>query len=673
MKRSTSLIIQERLKQRRDKHKQEGLVGLISRAFTVLSKLLLFTVSITQLFDFIFTSISIQDFLGTGQTFVWSVREAHAYFVKKQSPAMTFTYDNEYYHHKDALTKYGYLMVKQMGEHVEDFMWGSVGFFDNSRAPEMDMCNYFKGYYLDVSPERARFLTTKEKLTLVRPLAPAQRETKTYVGYGQGKQEGYDQADLHTLDRLTEDGYLGTRRAVELRMTTRMDFNEGPGTYLKEVKAVRSYIKSFCDACQPIAEMGQMFCALETTVVKGRNDSVVNVNVTASARREHSYHRMGVAFPSSQAALVETFIRLAILAYVAHTMLNICTTAIKSDEERFFIYKQQGADAATLMSTKVTRPYFSEFFLPEQNITRASPFSLTFVMYNSDVIVFFNFIVVMLTFITSMQLKHEVVWWAHHHETLRAVITRVGVNAKMMWLYLALIKLMKHTMVKLRKHDWTVYMCFDSHVFVWFWVIYLVLLTASGYDFLLDPLFHDRVDIVNNFMLVNDISVQFQYGFYFVRLPSIAIHSILVSFVAIVILMVLQKTMGTTLPNNSLFRTFACCHSCLIYDPELFQPDPSGNAIILPLSTMMNLKWFLKCHSITSPSVDVYEAVKGNNVKVSIKQDGDKDESIPTFTYSILLGGDGGLHIKQRETRKDLEQTINYRQWLQNGLKLVII
>lgn len=665
IKRSSSLA--EKLQERMDEHRQKKPLEIVYWSLYFLSKVLLFTVVLTQLFDFIFTSISIQDFLGTGQTFVWSVREANAYFTKTQSPSMTYTFDNEYYHHKNALTKYGYLMVKQIADDVDGYLWGSVGFFDNSKDPAMDMCKYFAGEYKDISTERARFLTTKEKLTLLKPLMYGD-SLSTYTNYGKGENE----ADVEKLEEWEHDGYIGTRRAVELRMTTRMDFNEGPGHYIKEVKAIRAYIKSFCDACEPIAELGQMFCELHATVVKGSNDTVVDVTVNSSERRHDSYHRLGVLFPSSQASLAETFIRIAILGYVAHCMLNILTTAIKSDEERFFLYKQQGADAATLMSTKVTKPFFSEFFLPEQNITLALPFSLTFVMYNSDVIVFFNFVVVLLTFMQSMQFKHEIVWWAHHDETFRAVITRIGVNAKMMWLYLALMKLMKQSLVKLRMHNWTIYMVYDSHLFVWFWVVFLVLMTSTGFDFLLEPLFSTRIDVVNNFMLTNDVSVQFQYGFYFVRLPYVALHAIFVSLFALTILTVLQKYLNATLPNNSLFRTFACCHSCLIYDPELFRSDPTGNAIILPISTMMNLKWFLKCHSITSPSVDVYEAVKGNNAKVSIKQEGG-DDSVPQFTYSILLGGDGGLHIKQRETRKDLEQTITYRQWLQSGVKLVIV
>ncbi len=118
-----------------------------------ISNIVLFLVAIVQLFDFIFTSISIQDFLGTGKTFQWLPQEAYAHLYNKPSPSQTFCYDNEDYHYKDALTKWGYRIMEQVATAPKDYLWASIGYFDSSLSPDMDMCGYFKGHYKNVQPE----------------------------------------------------------------------------------------------------------------------------------------------------------------------------------------------------------------------------------------------------------------------------------------------------------------------------------------------------------------------------------------------------------------------------------------------------------------------------------------------------------------------------------------
>lgn len=649
-------------------------VGL--RVFGFVSRMTMFGLAIVQLFDFIFTSIAIQDFLGTGKTFIWAAKESYAHVSKETSPSQTYCQDNEDYHYKDAFTKWGSMILKEMSVNSSDYLWASVGYFDSSKAPEMDMCNYFKGDYYHIHPTRNRFMTSKEKLTLVKPMSLEFHEDEL--------------STLQLLDEKLSDGYVGSRRAVEVRMTARMDFPEWLDTITalglngtvfdmaklhvrakKIVKAVRFYGKSFCDGCQPIAELGQMFCELECDIEQGDNETDMHVVVLKSARRAHSKHRMGVSFPSSQASFVETAMRVGILLYIMHAVLNILINSCKSNEERYHIYKRQGATAAVLHSTLVKRSFWSEFLQPQQNIARATPFSLSFFMYNSDIVIFANCCVVLLTFIQSMQLKHEVVWWAEHDETFRAVITRIGVNAKILWLYLALIKLYKHIIVRFFKRtDWSIKISFHSHVFVWFWIVFMVFLTLVKMDFLLDPFFHDRIDIINNFELINDVSVRFQNGFYFVRIPWIILHSIFVSAFALSCLIGIHSVFKLGMPQNSLYRTLACCHSTLVWDPELFIEDDTKKAALVPIGTLMNLKWFLKTQCLVYPESGVYEGL-ATDYRANCQQE--ERAGIEDSVCRFEVTGDRVLHIIMKTTNGDLEHMAQFHQWLQHNRTLIVL
>ena len=641
---------------------------------------------ITQLFDFIFTSLSIQDWLGTGNTFKWAPAEAFTHFNDIQSSANTHTIDNELYHHEAALTKYGYMMMENYGNHPEDYLWASIGYFSNEVQPEQtDMCLDFKGTYRDVYLTRNRFMITREKMSLVKPLSL--KDSSEDHAYWDP-----EHTTLETLEHeIDVNGYVPSRRAVEIRMTARMDFeeewNNGTNTEQiahKEVKAVRFYAKSFCDGCNPIAELGQMFCDLYMTMEEGTKENLINVFVYEAHRRDDSYHRMGLAIPSSNNAYIVTVLRIMILIYVAHAYLNILTNSTKSNEERYFMFKQEGADAATLMSSKVQRPFLNEFFVPEQNICRAQPFSISFLMYNSDAIVVLNLIVVIFTFMNSLIIKDEVVWWSAFNQTFRGVITRVGVNAKMMWLYIAVIKVIKHVCIKLRMNRLTILMSFHSHIFVSFFIVYLVVLSISGMDFLLDAFFHDRIDIVNDFELMNDVTVLFELGFYVQRLPAIFVHTIITSAVALLCLIVLQKISGTSRPHHSLYKTFACCHSTLIWDPNMFESDPTATnsaqskTTVISMGTLMNIKWMLKVHCLTYPIFDLNqsEGLSSNKTSILSKRDAagaeDEDADVQDNATKVEIGVDGALHIILRSNKMDLEQTLVYYKWLQNDRTLRI-
>lgn len=653
----------------------------------------MFALAITQLFDFIFTSIAIQDFLGTGKTFIWGAKESYSHIMKNPSPSNTYCQDHTEHSYENTFTKWGSLLLQQLNN-SDDFMWASVGYFDTSKKPDkMDLCPHFMGHYDHIHPQKNRLMVSDERLTLVKSGFDISEEEK--------EQKVPMKQDVHQLEELLHEGYKGTRRAIKVKITARLDFKEwlqkfeadeqytyddiNSGDNLKvdvekHVKAVYIFGKSFCDGCQPIAELGQMFCTLKGTLYKADNFTDYGLDIKEAYYRPNTKHRMGVAFPRSQSSIVESMIRICILFYVLHSLMNILTNSCKSNEERWYTYKNQGATAAILYSSLVKRPFFSEFLLPQQNIAKASPFSLSFFMYNSDVIVFCNLIVVLLTFMQSMQLKYEIVHWASYDETFRAVITRIGVNAKMMWLYLAFLKMYKHVLVKLKYDEITKHMCFHSYMFVWFWVIYLMFLSLTKWDFLLQPLFENRVEIQNDFMLINDVSVTFESGYYFIRLPGILLHTILVSAFGTGFLMAAQHYLKLAMLNNSLYVTLACCHSTIVWDPDLFIKDDTGQAALVPIGTIMNLKWLLKTQCICYPSESMYNKIKSltSSVRISSRSsrrtvDENEDKDNEDTICSIEVGLDMALHIRTRPDDKDIEHLSQYHNWLQKNRTLIVV
>jgi len=611
--------------------------------------------------------------------------EAYHHIYNMPSPSTTQVVDNEKYHYQDALTKWGYRIFEQIGTKPDDYLWASIGYFDSSRHEDMDMCNYFTGYYKNVQPTKVRFMSMKEKLTLIRPVTTELHELQS--------KWNADDLSLKSMDDAEHAGYHGSRRAVELRMTSRMDFDhffeikkeqEKDGTwpgYLEEIKplkSVRFYGKSFCDGCQPIAELGQMFCELECKIKQGTNSSLLDIEVTSAHRRAGSKHRMGVSFPLTSGAVAETILRITLMFYIIHILLNILTNGVISDEERYFRLKKQGAEASVLISSAVNRPFITEFIIPERNNINSKPFSLPFFMYNSDLVVFTNVIVVCLSFMTSMQLKHEIVWWSAHHETFRSVITRIAVNAKMMWIYLACMKLYKHIFIRISsKSTWTPYSLIHTDLFVWFWIIYLSFLTFTGYDFLLDSIFKDRIDIINNYELMNDISVRFQYGFYFIRIPSIVVHTFLVSSLGFIVLIGFQEASGTSKRDNSLFCLMARGTSMLIFDPNHFQNDVMKQTSIMSLSTLMNIKWFLKTQCLRYnhahikyglyAQIPISFTMQSNPVKEK-----EKDQKNIT-EITTICGEDGKLHFLNRLTGMDLEESDKFYDLLMSQESVRII
>jgi len=602
------------------------------------------------------------------------------------SPSTTFTYDNEKYNYHRALTKWGYRIFEQIGTNPDDYLWASIGYFDSSRHQDMDMCDYFIGYYHNISSSKARLMTMKEKLTLVRPVTSKFHQL----------QSNWDpeKLSLNSLDDATHAGYYGSRRAVELRMTSRMDFDhffeikkqqESNGSWLgyieetRPIKAVRFYGKSFCDGCQPIAELGQMFCQLECKVTQVDNSSFLNVEVQNSYRRPGTQHRMGVSFPSTSGAIAETVLRIILMLYVMHILLNVVSNVTVSNEERYFRLKRQGAPPTVLISSLVNRPLLNEFLKPETNNIITKPFTLSFFMYNSDVFVFLNLVVVCLSFMTSMQLKHEIVWWSVHHETFRSIITRIAVNAKMMWLYLACIKLYKHILIRLSPDGgWAPYTLIHSHLFVWFWFIYLSMMTFTGYDFLLDPIFKDRIDIVNNYELMNDISVTFEYGFYFIRIPSVVVHTISASLLGFILLIGFQEASGTSKRDNSLFCTMARGSSMLIFDPQYFQNDITKQTSLIPLTSLMNLKWFMKTQCQKYNHINhKYGLFTGKPIPFSNHFENEVMEAeavvMKITEVTVLWGDDGNVHYLNRATGNDLEESAEFYKLLESKQTIRII
>jgi len=663
------------------------------RIFELFSKFAMFALAIIQLFDFIFTSIAIQDFLGTGKTFIWGVKESYAHTMKLPSPSNTYYQDHELHSYENTFTKWGSLILKQLSNGSDDYMWASVGYFDTSKNPEaMDKCVHFQGNYTHLHPKRNRLMVSDEKLTLLSPGFDKDEEVKKSLVPNEG--------DVEQLEELLHLGYVGTRRSIAVKITARIDLPEwleafeadpqysyddlSSGKDLKvpiskEIKAVYIFGKSFCDGCKPIAELGQMFCSLKGTLTKGDNFTDYKAEITEAHYRKHTKHRMGVAFQRSNSSVIESFLRIVLLFYIIHSIMNILTNSCKSNEERWWMYKKQDATAAILFSSLVKRPFFAEFLHPQQNIARTSPFSLSFFMYNSDIIVFLNLVVVFLTFFQSMQLKYEIVHWATYDETFRAVITRIGVNSKIMWLYLACIKLFKHVLAKLGFHNYTQYMCYHSYLFVWFWIIYLLILSLTKWDFLLQPMFNDRVDISNDFMLINDISVSFFDGYYFIRIPGVILHTIVVSLLATGFLISVQHALKLGMLNNSLYLTLANCHSTIMWDPELFIKDDTGQAALVPLGTLMNLKWLLKTQCITYPSEEMYNKIKLMTSSIrsssrSSRRDGPSEtEDTEDTICSMELGLDGALHIRTRPDDKDIEHLSTYHTWLHKNRTIIVV
>jgi len=248
----------------------------------------------------------------------------------------------------------------------------------------------------------------------------------------------------------------------------------------------------------------------------------------------------------------------------------------------------------------------------------------------------------------------------------------------MLWLYLGFLKFYKLLAARLQLHELTIKMCFNSQMFVWFWTLYLIVLTWTGMDFLLDPFFSDRIDIINNFELLNDVSVQFQYGFYFIRVPAIAIHTILVSFGALLFLIILQDASGSAKRRNSLFRQMACGHSILIYDANLFQDDIEKNTSFIESTMLMNVKWFLKTHTMKFPFIDKYGLYNGpDSIEFSHDEEMLKDTATEKsenllIDCTVINGDDGALHIVDRSNKEDFEKNPKYHEMIEANVLVKI-
>ena len=467
-------------------------------------------------------------------------------------------------------------------------------------------------------------------------------------------------------------GYRGSRRALDIRLTDPVDFN-GTGIYEFHLRSLRLYAKSFCDGCKPMAELGQMFCTLKVNATLEAN-SKYTLQDTSAKRREGSTHVLGIAFPASNLGAVEIPLRLVIFFYVVHMLFNILTRSSRSNEERFFTHKREGASAAVLMSKEVQRESFKEFLFPQQNMCFSKPFSLSFIMYNSNIIVLLNSILTVLTLVNSLAIQREVLWWAKYDMTFRSAITRIVINSKMVWIYLGMIKIVKYFFMKLNLPSITRKMVYNSATFVVFMLIYMIFLTAAQLDFTLDPWFSDRVDFTNDPETASAIQVFVANGFYFQRMPGILLHSFIVSVVAMVLLAitetVINKIRRQNLEQNSLYVAFASSHTAVVYDTDMMalKPYKGGAGIELPIGSVMNLKWYLKTH--TTALVTTKKGEKDRVYSGGGNTTGETDDA--GSVCFVRIGNDGTLHIKMKSTGKDIEHSLLYYKLIQDNQTIVI-
>ena len=101
-------------------------------------RILMNALAVIQLLDFMFSSILIQDYFGTGQVFVPTGREAYQFMHHLPSPSEAEIAEHPELSH-EAMTKYGHSILELIGKNYQNYEWATVGEFDSGVSSKMDM------------------------------------------------------------------------------------------------------------------------------------------------------------------------------------------------------------------------------------------------------------------------------------------------------------------------------------------------------------------------------------------------------------------------------------------------------------------------------------------------------------------------------------------------------
>lgn len=621
------------------------------------TKLVTWTIAAAQLLDFSFASLEMQDYLGTGHAFQTTALEAHQTLTNQLSLSQVELHSSVHYSPETAMSKYGYLMLKQMGGSPEKYNWGSVGYFDVSKSDKMNMCKKLKDTFTHLPTNGpTRIITFHEKMTLIHPLS---------TGDSFAAAESDSTLTLEEEHQLEQSGgYIGARRSLDVRLSDRIDFHSenitigSTGTIRTQV--VRNHIKSFCDGCQPMAELGIYQCVLDYTIVASHlEENSMDIEVTQAKNEVHSYHQLGLAFPTSLFGQAEFVFKVLLILLMLHMMLSTFAGSIKSHEARVFLASKDPSTRPSIAH----RNYFVELLVPQHFQETTSCFPLEFIMYNSDMIVFLQSFFTLGSVFQSLAIQREVIWWNQHDHTLRSFITRLAINGRLMWIYLALFKLMKAIAIRCFGPAKCKKLVYHNNLFVILYIASLFLL-----DNLMGAFFSDRVDITNDPTLAVNLSVHVFNGFFIHRTPLIVVH-IIVSVILTTGIVQFMDTVvlgGVSAEGTSVYDIFSGAHMSVLWDPDMAQSltHRTGRPMLfMPIGTLMNLKWYMKYH-LTTLSMNFVER------HYSIETEDSSDQSSLSRAESTEAGREQ-LQEQLREKRRLAAESNVYCHMDENG-KLMI-
>lgn len=618
------------------------------------AKLLTLVIAVIQLIDFTYASIETQDYLGSGEAFKDAPREMYRYSQGMNSLSNATIAASDQYHYHSALSRYGHLILEQVGLHPENYIWGSAGYYDVSKDPHMDMCTKFKGTYANVSITNARLVVTREKTTFIRPFT-----------YHKETEAAWSDTtiSIHDLQGFLDQGYVAAQRGLDVRMSDRLDFINGTGEYELKTKVSRFYGKSFCDGCQPMAELALYLCSFRISAHVDSDGNNMHITVKEAANTKGTFHHLGLMFFRTQGSIIGLVTKFVLAAWLLHLTTFLLAHGIQSSESRFFLAKQKDGDPAALASA-ANRNYFMELLLPEHYACNARPFTMSFVMYNSDIVVYTQATLAGLTMITSLAIERETLWWAHYDMTFRSMLTLIAINSRILWIYLGIFKACKAMAIRLKFTRLVRHMVYRGYNFVIAYILCLFTL-----DLMLESFYMDRFDSTNDPVLASSLEVPVFDGYYLLRVPGVLLHTVLSVLFSSVVVIGLQALGNDPITKNSLYKTFVESHCTAIWDPDMVQISQNNMSeatiIKMDIATLMNLKWFLGFHTFAHINLDEEARVIKPRPSVVAKYD---------ELHQVLLNAEKKLTIKKNNAgaQHPIEHILQFYIWLRTGKKIEI-
>ena len=351
---------------------------------------------------------------------------------------------------------------------------------------------------------------------------------------------------------------------------------------------------------------------------------------------------------------------------------------------------KDGADASALASSLVQRSTFYEIFLPQHFAGTTRPFKMGFAMYNSDLIVYSQALINTLTLNHSMAIVREVMWWGKLDTTSRSQLIRIATYSRMLWIYLALFKLLKLYVVRLRWFRQAKQMTFRTFSFI----IYLIGCIFT-LDQFLDVYFSDRIDVTNDVPVVSNVRVKVFDGFYVHRLPGVIIHTLITVVLLILLLFLYRRWFKDhdRRNNTTMFDTFAIAQATVVWDPQLCELN-ENQVVTMPIGTVCNIKWFLMYHFFGSTIITREEFAKfrERNTPSNTSKVVNDDHSLVTVvpasspneniedssTTATLICGqsrDGEFQVRIRSSSQNevvMEHSIAFYNWVQTNRKIIL-